>query len=101
VVNASGQIYHRVSGAWQLVSGPAASDIGVGANGAVWIIGKDSSIQQYSGSGWTAVGGAAVDIAVGADGQPWVVNASGQIYHRVSGAWQLVSGPAASDIGVH
>ena len=58
----------------------AARDIGVGANGAVWVIGTDSGTYRWNGRGWTKVPGAAVGISVGRAGKPWVVNAGRVIF---------------------
>jgi hypothetical protein len=82
----------------------AAHDVGIGADGSVWVIGNDEQpggfgIWRWNGSDWDGIDGAAVRIAVGPDGQPWVVNASGDIFQRAGGAWLPRPG-AAQDIGV-
>jgi streptogramin lyase len=83
---------------WNLLPG-LANDIGVGANGSVWVIGTQSTaggdhIYQWNGSSWIQEPSASGSrITVGPDGQPWVVNTSGQIWHRISsGNWSLFSG---------
>jgi hypothetical protein len=91
-----------VAGAWQKIPG-AAYDIGVGANGAVWVIGTDPamggySIYQWTGSSWIKSNGAATRIAVDAAGVPWVINVYGNIYRHVTGGWQQIPG-SAMDIG--
>ena len=63
----------------------AATDIAVGANNSVWVIGTNPvgggyGIYQRSGSGWAAVTGGAVTIAVAPNGSPWIINSSHQIY---------------------
>jgi hypothetical protein len=66
-------------------------DIGVGADGTVWLIGTDTpapgnhGVYKWTGSGWRRVEGHGVAISVGPDGKPWVVQADGEI-------WQLVYG---------
>jgi hypothetical protein len=72
------------AGAWQILPG-AAHDIGVGANGAVWVIGTDSvpggyGIYQSNGAGWTRIDGGAEQISVDPSGKPWVVNSSFNIF---------------------
>lgn len=63
----------------------AATDISVGANGSVWVIGTKTvagghAIYRWNGTGWTAAAGGAVTIAVDPSGHPWVTNSSHQIY---------------------
>jgi hypothetical protein len=82
----------------------AATDIAVGGNGSVWVIGVNPvpgglGIYALTARGWAEVTGGAVRIAVGPDGSPWVVNSAHRIYHRVGAGWVLYPG-AASDIGV-
>jgi hypothetical protein len=87
---------------WEHLPG-AGRDIGIGADGSVWVLGTDNvpgghSIFRWDGHAWVHVEGAAKAIAVGPDGQPWVTNASGEIFHR-QGSWRLLPG-RANDIGV-
>ncbi len=89
---------------WQQLPS-TASDISVGADGAVWAIGTTPvyggfTIMHWNPSTWTwaNVDGGAVRIAVGPDGNPWVVNSFGNIFHWV-GRWQQYPG-LARDIGV-
>lgn len=82
-----------------------ATDIDVGKNGDVWIIGTNPvpggfGIFKRTGSSWTQVGGGAVRIAVGDDGDPWVVNDTGTIYHRANGSWVEIPGAKARDIDI-
>lgn len=65
-------------GRWNSRPG-AAVDIGVGANGSVWVIGtnrvaKGFGIYRWTGRGWQNIPGGAVRIAVDPRGIPWVVN---------------------------
>jgi len=46
VVNSNGNIYSRASGNWQQLPG-LAKDIGVGADGSVWVIGMDPEPGGY------------------------------------------------------
>jgi peptidoglycan hydrolase-like protein with peptidoglycan-binding domain len=99
---------------FQLISGNgSARDIGVGANGAVWIIGTEPfgdgfKVHKWAGgSNFTATDGGAARIAVEADGRPWVVTTGGQIFRRTTAdpstpnAWEFISGfGSARDIGV-
>jgi Tectonin domain len=90
---------------WRLLPG-RARDIGVGADGSVWIIGTspvgaagDFSIYRFAGTYWAVVSGGAVRIAVGPNGVPWIVNSAGQIFRREGNAWKPLPG-RAKDIGV-
>jgi ribosome biogenesis protein Nip4 len=103
VVNESGNIFRRTAAGWQQLPG-AAKDIGIGANGAVWVIGTNAvpggfGIWTWTGTTWTAIDGGGVRIAVDPTGAPWVVNNAGGIFRRVGNQWQQTSG-AANDIGI-
>jgi hypothetical protein len=90
VVNANGSIYKysQALNKWDSLQGQA-TDIGIGANNAVWKTGAPPGdvygfkISKWNGTGWdTPVDGAAEEISVGPDGTPWVVNLLDAIYHR-------------------
>ena len=71
---------------WELEPG-AARDIGVGADGSVWVVGTGAvpggfGIWRWGGSDWSQVEGGGVRIAVGPDGNSWVVNSEGSIWLR-------------------
>ena len=90
---------------WRPLPG-RARDIGVGADGSVWIIGTkpigaagDFGIYKFIGNNWAGVNGGAVRIAVGPNGVPWIVNSAGQIFRREGDAWKPLPG-RAKDIGV-
>ncbi len=89
---------------WKQMSG-AAKDIGIGANGAVWVIGTNAAgggfgIWKWDGAdSWKELGGAAVRIAVDPKGNPWVVNDQDGIWHHNGVSWTQLPG-AAKDIGV-
>jgi hypothetical protein len=81
-----------------------ATDISVGANGAVSVIGTNPvvggyGIYQWAGRNWAAVTGGGVTIGVGPDGSPWVTNSAHRIYHRSGSSWIPYPG-AATDIAV-
>jgi len=83
-----------------------ANDIGVGAGGAVWVIGGgktpagDFDIYKYTGNrSWTKVAGNALRIDVDAKGNPWVVTAGDQIYQHNGSTFVHVPG-GAKDIGI-
>ncbi len=105
VVNDEAYIYRWLpDGRWQRQAG-RARDIGIGADGSVWVIGTDRQpngygIYRWTGSAWQRVAGAALRIAVGPDGMPWVVNDQDRIYRRQDGRWQSLEGQARDlDVG--
>jgi hypothetical protein len=88
-----------------------ATDIGIGTDGSVWIVGCSPVNGGYGMFKWTGTtwqgdvtGGGATRIAVDSTGKPWIVNSHSEIFQRSSavptnGYWQIVSG-GARDIGV-
>lgn len=114
VVNSAGQVWKRDGTRWVSMSSPGvATDIGIGADGAVWIVTRTSTsggftiqylIKSLAPGGfetltWRNVEGGASRISVSPNGQPWIVNNSGQISERKNGRWESRPG-AATDIGV-
>jgi Tectonin domain/Calx-beta domain/Fibronectin type III domain len=76
-----------------------ATDISVGANGAVWAVGSANvtgghPIYQWNGSKWVTVAGGAVAIAVDPHGNPWIVNSGHKISRRSGTKWIAVPGTA-------
>ncbi len=103
VVNSFDDIYRWENNNWTKMPGKA-KDIGIGADGSVWIIGTDAvlggfGIYKWNGSSFTKIDGGAVRIDVGPDGNPWVVNSDGNIYRRNNNQWQKMPG-SATDISV-
>lgn len=89
---------------WVKVPG-GATDIAVGANGAVWVVGGNSlktgnDIYQYIGHNkWRRMPGAATRIAVDPKGNAWIVDKNRKIHRWDGGAWHVVPG-AANDIAI-
>ena len=96
---------------FQAITTSGARDVGVGANGAVWIV---SDVSAGNGNyevkklvtptlvgleAWSASYAPATRIAVDPSGFPWIVNAAGYIYRWLGSSWQLMPG-GASDIGI-
>jgi hypothetical protein len=118
VVNSAGQVFRRVNDRWlQLpdlssvsVGGitipAAAKDIGIGANGAVWITARmrvgmqfQFGVFKWTGTSWDRVDGSAERIDVDRSGNPWVVNSAGEIFRRVNDHWEQLP-RHARDIGI-
>ena len=87
VVQSGGQIYRYDGSGFVLMPG-RASDISIGGNGDVWIIGTNSvadgphDIWRWNESNWNwdPVPGGALGITVDVLGQPWIVQGGGSIY---------------------
>ena len=87
VVNKKRYIYRRTGNRWRKMPG-RVMDIGVGANGKVWVIGtnKESGgygIYRWSGRKWVTVKGSAVRIDVDPKG-PFGTNNGNNIYRSAS-----------------
>lgn len=88
---------------WQLTNG-AARDVGVGADGSVWVIGTNAvpggyGIYRRTNNTWANIPGGAERIAVDPQGNAWVVNNSNVIFRYDGARWLTVNG-LARDIGV-
>ncbi len=105
VVNNAGGIYRLTKNyGWRHISGKKAKDIGIGANGTVWIVGTSPVYGGYAIFRWmknrfVRVDGGAVRLDVGPRGTPWVVNKMHDIYRWGNKHWERVPGKAV-DIGV-
>jgi hypothetical protein len=112
-INSAGQIYRREGGDWHLVPGEA-SDIAIGADGTVWIVGTVAApagggyrLFRWNGSGWDAesLGRGALRVAVDRAGSPWIVDDASRIWRLNGGlasgsrAWVQVWG-GGTDIAV-
>jgi hypothetical protein len=115
VVANNGTIYthsaNRTSGAWSVKPG-CARDIGIGAEGSVWVTGcatPNAPIYKWNGSDWSHESANGLGVAISVDnlGRPWVANSGGFIYRRSSaatnaGVWNQVAAgtaPGAPAIG--
>jgi hypothetical protein len=103
LVGDSGSPRCYAKGRWKTLPGKA-TDIGVGINSHVWVIGADRrgcdhSIHQWQGGKWKKVSGGAVRIDVDPAGNAWVVNSANQIFRYSDNEWTQVNGQAR-DIGI-
>lgn len=81
IVNAAGAIYRWDGSRWISVPGVAARDVGIGADGAVFIAGTDDMTYRWNSStGWDKREGAGISISVDPNGVPMLVNSLGAIY---------------------
>ena len=112
----SGTIYRKddntpfTTGNWRVIPGQLARDIGVSANGSVWIVGFNAlgdgwQVYRYNGTGWDASTGGADSVAVTPGAVPWVVTHSSHQFYRhtspdpLSGSWELLPGNSV-DVGI-
>jgi hypothetical protein len=84
VINSAHHVSHLTRTGWTTLPG-TATDISVGANGGVWIIGTDTvagghSIYRWTGTRWAAPPGGAVSIAVAPNGVPLIITQTHHIY---------------------
>ncbi len=104
VANVKGEIWKLdINGGATRMPG-SANDIGIGANGHVWVVGTNPvpggyGIHRWSGNGWSSIPGGAVRVAVDPQGVPWVVNDGGTIFRLDPKGWQTMPG-GAKDIGI-
>lgn len=89
--------------AWEKVDG-LARDVGVGADGTVWIVGTNPvpggyDIYRRTGNAWTLVPGGAVRVSVDPRGNAWVVNDTQNIFRWNGSSFVQVTG-GARDVGL-
>jgi hypothetical protein len=91
---------------WVAFGSRNATDIAVGANGVVWIIGNeptgvgDKDIYRWDGSTFQQIAGqGGVRIAVDPNGKAWMVNTAGAISRWGESSWQEMPGKAI-DVGI-
>lgn len=108
VVNKSNLIYRYNGTTWDVMPG-TATDIGIGADGSIFIIGTQDvsptggfDILKWNGSNWGILPNCAgTRIAVGPNGIPWVVNKSNIVYQNIgTELWDPVPGVSGNDIGI-
>jgi len=81
------------------------SDVGIGANGVVWIIGDDDpkpndhSIFRVGPKGLEKMPGVGVRVDVDPQGNAWVITSTHAIFHWTGQAWEQMPG-AAVDVGI-
>lgn len=69
-----------------------ALDVAVGANGAVWAVGRDFRIYHLVGTGFAPVAGSAVRIAVDPQGAAWIIDQRGKLLRQRGAAFDPVPG---------
>ena len=99
-------IYTYGAGGWEQIDGEA-TDIGIGADGSVWIIGTNEvnggyGVYRRSVWGWVQleIDGGAIRIDVDPSGNPWVVDNDGNIFRKIGAKWWEQIDGEATDIGI-
>ncbi|MEQ1646629.1 MAG: tectonin domain-containing protein, partial [Pyrinomonadaceae bacterium] len=79
VVKSTGEILRRNGRTWITLPG-TATDIDIGDNGDVWIVGRDGWLRHWGGEGWIDdVKTDAMRVAVNGNGVPWIMTRKGQL----------------------
>lgn len=97
VLNNKHQIHRLVDGIWEQLHGDTR-DIGIGADGSVWVT-AGGGTYKWNGLGWDRFGGSGVRIDVDPNGLPWIIDHTDDIYQLVGGRWIERPG-SARDIGI-
>ncbi|MFC1746029.1 tectonin domain-containing protein [Candidatus Riflebacteria bacterium] len=106
-INKHGSLYHFDGRIW--VKQPKhvkCTDIGVGAKGHVWAIGKKKigggfQIMRYHNGSWQVIpGGGAVKVDVDGKGNAWVVTESNDVFRWTGKRFEHVPGQKAMDIAL-
>jgi len=75
------------------------SDIGVGADGTVWVAGRDMSPYKLTKKGWQRFPGGIERLSVGPNGRPWGISKDRKIWEWTGKKWVWRRG-LATDIAV-
>lgn len=79
-------IYRRVNGQWQQISGKLRQ-VSVGSAGAIWGVNGSGNIYRWNGSSWSQVSGNLTSISVAADGSVWGTGADDRVWQRGADRW--------------
>ena len=81
IVSQDGQIWRYTGSGWTIVPGVSARDIGVGADGSVFVAAKDDgSIYKLNGSSWVKRDGILDTVTVDGKGVPFGATTAKQIW---------------------
>ncbi|PHS79089.1 MAG: hypothetical protein COB59_03760 [Rhodospirillaceae bacterium] len=108
VVNAQNTLFHWniKKNNWDKMINRTATDIGVGQDGTVWVIGTDKANggfgiyrQNKNGKSWAKIPGSATRIDVDDKGNAWIVNSISRIFRYTGKTWERTPG-AAIDVAI-
>jgi hypothetical protein len=95
LVNSSNVLYKYSSGTW-IQQNKTARDVGVGADGSVYIVSNELADSKgykiyklnLNGTSWQQIpNGSGTEISCDKDGNPWIVDSQGSVFQYVSGLW--------------
>lgn len=107
VINDKQEVWHY-DNFWTELPSQKATDIGVGPDGSVWVLGDTTTrnpggyaIFKWNGSNWKRFPqGGGTRISVGPLGMLCVVNDEGEVWRYENNTWTQLGNPKAKDIGV-
>jgi hypothetical protein len=86
-----GSIYRWNNGRWLQVEG-FGTRIGVGPDGAPWVVNSRNEIYRWNRGAFEKVPGLARDIAVGGDGSVWIIGTDNGVYKWNGSNWDRIEG---------
>jgi len=92
-------IRQHQGGSWSLLPG-LANDVGLGANGSLWVVGTTKRLFRYDGVGWELMHDAdhlAVDVDPA--GNAWAIRTNNEIWRQDGNSWTKMPGTAI-DVGI-
>jgi hypothetical protein len=60
--------------------GGSAADIGIGANGSVFVVGTDGKVWHWNGKAWALRDGVGAAISVDPQGRPWATSPDKRVW---------------------
>jgi exosome complex RNA-binding protein Rrp4 len=94
VVNAKGEVWHRLDGKWDLIDKDAnAIDIGVTVEGSVWIVRTNNNVAVFNPhinkfDDSFGYGGKGKAISVHPNGMPWIIGTDNNIWQlKLDNTW--------------
>lgn len=104
IVTDKNEIWRYSNTGWTKLSG-LAQDIGIGADGSVWVIGTATvnggfEIFRWNNGNWIKVPGGGIRIDVDPKGNAWVISNGGDVFRYVNNNWLPAFGVKAHDIGI-
>ncbi len=97
-------IYMPSGTGYSIVPG-AATDIAVGANNTVWVIGTGAEAGGYGiyklvNGSWSKIAGSALRVAVDPNGNAYVINKFDNLFLSTSSGWNYISTATGKDVAV-
>ena len=92
------RVLRLLDGTWQAVDGPAASQIAVAPDGAIWAVNSGGEIRVLTGKDWRQVPGRARQIATAKDGKVYALSgnaAQPELLQWTGKDWQSLGEVAA------